>query len=122
MSLAAASPRRDSAKFSLGESLPPFEFLGHGTIAIRKHMNHMRSNLLQGTGENAERLLKSASGTAKYTLHQRVMAHALGFGPDYMAAQLMSVFWSSEWPREWELMHRVPVGSEPMPWQMLVAR
>ena len=84
------------------------ESIGSATIAIREHMNHMRSNLLQGSGENADRLLKSASGTAKYTLHQRVMAHALGFGPDHIAPRLMSAFWKSEWPREWEMTHRVP--------------
>jgi len=61
------------------------ESLGSATIAIREHMNHARSQLLQTSGEVADRVLKSASGTAKYTLHQRCMANALGFGPDDVA-------------------------------------
>ena len=55
---------------------------GSATIAIREHMNHSRSKLLQGSGEDDDRVHKSASGTAKYTLRQRRMANALGFGPD----------------------------------------
>ena len=67
------------------DAAPPFDdewsaSLGSATIAIREKMNHRRSQELCSSGEDADRVRKSASGTAKYTLHQRCMAHALGFG------------------------------------------
>ena len=50
------------------------------------------------------RVLKSASGTAKYTLHCRHMGHALGFGTDGLASALVEAgaTWDTEWPREME--------------------
>jgi len=74
--------------------------------AIRDQMNHTRSRLLQGSGEDADRVRKSASGTAKYTMHQRAIAHTLGFGGDHLAPVLMGAFWASEWSREAEQTHR----------------
>jgi methyltransferase (TIGR00027 family) len=52
-----------------------------------------------------DRVARSASGTAKYTLRLRYLAHALGFGTDPLAAKLMPTFWETEWPREWEELH-----------------
>ena len=66
----------------------------------------MRSQQLERSGEDADRVSKSASGTAKYTLHQRVIAHSLGFGPDDVAPRLMSAFWESEWAQEAEQTYR----------------
>ena len=80
--------------------------LAAAASSIREHMNHARSQRLEGSGEDADRVHKSASGTAKYTLHQRAIAHTLGFGPDHVAPMLMSAFWASEWPREAEQMYR----------------
>ena len=90
---ATAPSRRQHGGFALGVEqlghalLRPYMgewtgSFGSATIAIREHMNHSRSKLLQGSGEDDDRVHKSASGTAKYTLHQRCMANALGFGPD----------------------------------------
>ena len=65
-------------------------------------MSQARIQRLRESGEDAERVLKSASGTAKYTMHMRYVAHALGFGPDSLAACFMPLFWRSEWPEPME--------------------
>ena len=73
---------------------------------LRDRLNRERSLALASEGEDSGRIQKSASGTAKYTLHQRCIAHALGFGPDHLAPRLMSTFWKSEWPQRWEQAYR----------------
>ena len=52
-----------------------------------------------------DRVRTSASGTAKYTLRMRHLAHRLGFGTDRLATALMPAFWDTEWPRAWEELH-----------------
>lgn len=75
------------------------------STAVRDHLTQQCARQLRESSTNdAERVLKSASGTAKYAMHQRYLAHALGFGPDSVACMLLPIFWRSEWP---EAMERV---------------
>ena len=55
--------------------------------------------------ESGDRVQRTASGTAKYTLHLRYLAHRLGFGSDHLAAKLMPAFWETEWPRAWDELY-----------------
>ena len=51
------------------------------------------------------RVKRAASGTAKFTMHMRYLAHCLGFGPDDLAHHFLPLFWRSEWPEEWERVY-----------------
>jgi len=69
--------------------------------SIKKQMyRHMRTGQEQHTG--SMRVKRAASGTAKFTMHMRYLAHCLGFGSDDLARHFLPLFWRSEWPEEWE--------------------
>ena len=65
--------------------------------------NQMGKRMRQEQGQQTDlRICRSASGTAKYTMYMRYLAHCMGAGPDSLAQHFLALFWSSEWPKEWE--------------------
>ena len=75
--------------------------LGDLLRGIRREQTHAMREEAARRGTDA-RLHGSASGTGKFTMHQRYLAHCLGFGPDSMAAHFLREFWASEMPEEHE--------------------
>ena len=75
--------------------------LGDLLRAIRQKQTHAMHLSTEEHGRD-DRLARSASGTSKFTMHQRYLAHCLGFGPDDMAANFLRAFWDSEMPEEHE--------------------
>ena len=75
--------------------------LGDLLRGIRRGQTHAMHEEAARRGTNA-RLHGSASGTGKFTMHQRYLAHCLGFGPDGMAVHFLRAFWDSEMPEEHE--------------------
>lgn len=71
------------------------------TRDIEAHM-YRRMIVCQKSNRDGQRIHRSASGTAKLTMHMRYLANELRFGPDNMAQHFLPLFWASEWPREWE--------------------
>ena len=78
----------------------PDQSLATAATYIRDLSN---ARMLQNqSGRSGLRVQKSASGTAKYTMHCRCLAHALGFGTDNLAECFLPMFWSTEWPEAFE--------------------
>jgi hypothetical protein len=75
--------------------------LGDLLRGIRREQTHAMHEEAAKRGTNA-RLHGSASGTGKFTMHQRYLAHCLGFGTDSMATHFLCEFWASEMPEEHE--------------------
>ena len=94
----ATSGQYNAQSVNLAEA----EFILAAATGIRDHLKQQRVQQLRESGINTDRVLKSASGTAKYTMHQQYLAHAIGFGTDSRACKLMPLFWRSEWPEAME--------------------
>ena len=81
---------------------------GKGLSALVDFLDSVKTQMYrlmrleQDRSADALRIKRSASGTAKFTMHMRYLAHSLGFGPDDLACHFLPLFWRSEWPEDWE--------------------
>jgi len=48
--------------------------------------------------DDSKRVHSDGSGTAKFTMRLRYMAHSLGFGPDHLAHIFLPTYYETEWP------------------------